>query len=159
MGKSTKVESRGNLCVNRTFSGDGIDDSLQIHVCSSLPSAGLSHFIFSLILPLSCFCFLQFLSTSFSQNSVFIRGNSLEVEDNPSSEQQSLSCSRKTRWRERWQLSTLQIPAASGPHNLPPLPCFLTLCCHRGLCSSFITKTTSVGKCGWQHIQPKQERS
>lgn len=120
MGKSTKVESRGNVCVNRTLSGDGIDDSLQIHVCSSLPSAVLSHFIFSLILPLSCFCFLQFLSTSFSQNSLLMRGNSLEMEDNPSSEQQRLSCSRKTRWRERWQRALYSTATCSFRPSQPP---------------------------------------
>lgn len=80
----------------------------------------LSHFIFSLILPLLCSRFLQFLSTSFPPNSLLIRGNSPEVVDNPSSEQRILSCSRKTRWRERWQRSLCSSDTCSLQSSQPP---------------------------------------
>lgn len=72
------------------------------------------------------------------------RRDSPEVEDNPSSGAASLSCWRKTRWRERCQLSpsTLPIPAGSEASQPPSARSFLLcLCFPHSSVFSLIMKT------------------
>lgn len=113
---------------------------IRLHLSLALV---LSHLIF----PHSSSLPLPFPSISFHIFPLAFpvhRRDSPEVEDNPSSGAASLSCWRKTRWRERCQLSpsTLPIPAGSEASQPPSARSFLLcLCFPHSSVFSLIMKT------------------